>query len=390
MYKYILLILPFIISCQTKDMDCVSYYKVPHCADKESYENLTKSVELTQIAIDSTVECSGVGKFWLCNDTLCFTDTYFNYVFWLGTNGDVLKQQVGKGKGPNEVIDCEYSLAAKNDYMLFNSGNWNLSTFNHKGVKKVVVNLGFLVDKKTSLEMLEKPDPKNIACYEIGFGEDRIMEVWNDDHIAVSLCDYLPSFNGYSKSEQFYKYSRILSIVNRNTGKVERIFGRRSPLYLEKSNIPNFNFFSFEVLPECVLVNFQADEKIYALDKKKDKALYSFGIAGRDMNIKYRQTQTFEDGEANWREDQEIYGYYKNLKYDEKTGFVIRTYSKGSYSNTDGLQIYKEKKLLVDIDVPEGFRVIGFVKDKLYASVFNEDKDDSIRLYQVKINDLIN
>jgi len=250
------------------------------------------------------------------------------------------------------------------------------------------VQLDFFVDKKNSMEMLKDPKPESAFCYEIGFA-DGVMEFWDENHIAISLCDYLPSFNGYFKSEFFYKYSRILSIVNRHTGKIERIFGRRPPVYLEKSNIPNFNHFSFSVLADCVLVSFRADEKIYALDKKKDKALYSFGVAGRDMNTKYRQTKTFEEAEANWREDEELYGYYNDLNYDGKTGLLFRTYCKGNHSETDGLQIYKDKKLLTDVDVPKGFRIVGFVEDQLYASVFDENEDESIRLYQLKIRNII-
>ena len=59
------------------------------------------------------------------------------------------------------------------------------------------------------------------------FGGPGAVEVWDEDRIAIGLCGYLPSFNGYFNSEYFYKHSRVLAVVNRNTGEIERFFGRR-------------------------------------------------------------------------------------------------------------------------------------------------------------------
>jgi hypothetical protein len=387
-YLWSFLLVLFILSCKNESTDCLKYYDV---ADYSSINSKKLgAIDLLPVTIDQSIESSFEGEFWICSDTLCFTDAFFNYVFWFDENGKLLKQQVGRGKGPNEVINSMYSLPLQNDYLLLNPGNSDLYTFDHHGNKKKNVRLDWQVDRETGMKMLKSPEPESRFCYEFDTGVSGAVEVWDDNYIAIALCGYLPSFNGYFNSEQYYKYSRVLSIVNRKTGKIERILGRRPPLYLEKSNIPNFNHFTFSVLNDCVLLAFYADDKIFALDKQKDKALYSFGVPGRDMNTKYRQTKNYEDAEANWREDYEIYGYYNDLNYDAKSGFLFRTYCKGNNAESDGLQVYKDKKLMTDVDVPIGFRIIGFVKDKLYASVFDENGEALLKLYQVKINNVLN
>ena len=115
------------------------------------------------------------------------------------------------------------------------------------------------------------------------------------------------------------------------------------------------------------------------------KRFTSFGVAGRDMNTKYRLTKKFEIAEANYGEDYETYAYYNDLYYDTSSGLLFRTYCKGNNAVSDGLQIYKDKKLLADVDVPVGFRIIGFVKNKLFASVFDANEEAELKLYHVKL-----
>ena len=134
---YIILFLGFcliLFSCEKKVITTEQYYDITHYKSKK-VEGMSQ-VELISVKIDSTIESSFEGEFWICNDTLCFTDSYFNYVFWFSNNGNLLKQQVGKGKGPNEVINCMYSLPLQEEFCLLNIGNSDLYSFNLNGKRK--------------------------------------------------------------------------------------------------------------------------------------------------------------------------------------------------------------------------------------------------------------
>ncbi|MBQ8644754.1 MAG: hypothetical protein IJ476_00055, partial [Bacteroidales bacterium] len=51
-----------------------------------------------------------------------------------------------------------------------------------------------------------------------------------------------------------------------------------------------------------------------------------------------------------------------------------RSYHKGAHSTTDGLQIYDgDNNLIADIDVPVGFKPIGYIHPYLYSDIISEN-----------------
>lgn len=372
----------FCFSCAKKQgVNCADYYNVPHHINKTDTKLATK-LTLIPIAIDSTIECSYVGNFWIMNDTLCFSDQYYGLVYKIRTDGTIVDQQVGRGKGPNEVISFDYSIPFNDNYLLVASSNSSIYTFSNGGQKISETRIDWKVSRAEASEIIHNPNPADRKGYEFDFGIEGIVQPWDEKRIAVGLTSSLDKFNGYFNTKLYYSYSRILAIIDSGSGKIDKIIGRRSPVYLQHTNIPNFDHFCFSVQKDQVLVNFWPDPKIYVIDKNKDRVLYSFGVPGINMDTNYPRTTTYEEAEMQRVNDQQSYGHYHQLKFDVATGLLFRGYTRGANSSNDGLQIYKDKILMADIAVPKGFKVIGSIDHKFYAQIETESTDKRLIVYQ--------
>ena len=373
-----------ILSCRRNDITSTEYYQNVPNVSQSSPISIT-DIELTPVKVDTTIETSFLGHFWLKKDSLYFSDEYYNYIYHLGSNGEILGRYVGRGKGPGEVPHFSYSIPLDDGYCLYSISNSFLYWFDDKwemtGYGKL--NWGDMALYKATA--LYNPDPAKALYYEDDGPMPDVVQQWDSEYIAMTAVGILPKFNGYENAKLYYNYSRILVLIDKKTGKAERVFGRRPPIFLEKTNIPNMDHLSYVSVKDTVFVTFRPDSVIYMLDKINDRAIGMFGRHGRNMNTKYVQTLTFQDGENRRHEDWETFGYYTYLRYDEKRQLLFRGYIQGSHSQYDGLQIYKDHALLCDIDVPKGFAIVGYHNDQLIAQIEVEDMDN-LFFYVVSLN----
>lgn len=358
----------------SRDRNSKEFYAVKHLEEKAENAYRAK-IELQRIAIDSTLEWSQAGHFCIHDTTLYFSDFFFGYLYLFDTTGKILDRQVGFGKGPNEVPSYMYTVPLGSNYALIAPSNSYIYLYTNSGQKISETSIDWKVSAAEAPEIIASPDPKNHLSYEFDFGIDQIVQPWSDKEVAIGLTASLTKFNGYFNSDLYYNYSRILGIIDCQTGKIIRLIGRRSPLYLEKKNIPNFDHFCFEVTPDTYLVSFYADPKIYVIDKQKDKPLYTFGSSGRNMNTDYPLTDTYEEAEMQLDNHHKDYGYYHYLVYDPLNKMTFRGYKKGGNQSSDGLQVYKNTILIADIDVPKGFKVIGPLGRSFYASINTDESE---------------
>lgn len=374
--KKLCIILFTLTLCQacTKDISSKEFYKVEHVEQKAENAYRT-NIELKKITVDSTIEWSHSGTFWIRDNVLCFSDYFFGYIYQFDTTGRILDQQVGFGKGPNEVPAYMYAVPLPSGHALVAPSNSFIYLFTASGQKINETSIDWKVSASEAPEIIASPNPQNHLSYEFDFGINNIVRPWSEHEVAIGLTASLTKFNGYFNSDLYYNYSRILGIVDCQTGKITRLAGRRSPFYLEKKNIPNFDHFCFEVTPNNYFVSFYADPKIYVIDKHSDQALYAFGSSGRDMQTDYPLTDTYEAAEMQMDKQYSDYGYYHYLTYDPVNKMTFRGYKKGGNQNTEGLQIYKNTLLIADINVPKGFKVIGSINHSFYASI-NADESE--------------
>jgi hypothetical protein len=317
-------------------------------------------------------------------DTLCFSDLLYNYVYRFNKNGKIVDRHLGRGKGPNEVTDFYHSLgfekgycfvSASHNYLYLFDKNWN--KINQCQIK--------WDNKGRYKEVLNHPDPQKIDPYELRITLPDMVRLWDKNHLIMAISATHPKFNGYFNSNLYYQFSRILATVDLNEGKVEDLIGRRSPFYLEKSNIPNFDHYNFDLSEKNLFVSFWADPFIYIIDKASKDCVGKFGNPGKKMKVDYPITKSFKEAEMNRQKDWEEYGHYSYISADSKDDLIFRVYTRGKYAKKDGLQVYRNYQLMGDFDVPKGFKIIGSVNEEILASCESSKEKPSQIIYKVKL-----
>lgn len=384
-----LLLLLFVISCtenKTTDINATTYYSVPNLSKKVRHTRVTK-VDLERVIVNTDIESSYQGHFWVHNDSLYFSDTEFAYVFNFNEKGSVLGKYIGKGKGPNEILGIGSTTATDQGCFFFHGGSNGLYSYDKHWKKKK----GGKVDwnfKRTYKEVLKNPEPTLPESYEFDSGYENIIKPWDENHVSIAITAAHPKFNGWIDSSLYYNYSRILAIVNIETGKIDEFVGRRSPFYLSRLNLPIFDHFNYESIKNTVYVDFWADKDIYVLDKKTGLSIGKFGVQGRNMKVDYETTKNYEESMEKHYKHREKYGYYRYLKFDNKTNTLYRSYTKGENSTTDGLQIYQNYNLIGDLDIPKGFEILGTIRGETIGAIRNYERED-FEVFKVKFNDEI-
>jgi len=379
---FIITFLLLIISCSKEgDIDSTTFYDVAHIETTEQTKVISK-IEIDTILIQSDIESSFVGDFSVFNDTLYFSDHFFGYLFRFNKEGDFIDKNIGKGNGPNEVRAFNYSIVSADGYYFLDGGSSNLCFFNKNFKKEKDFRVNW-ENKRSKQEVLANPVPTLGDSYEFAFGYPGIFKPWDKNHMAIAITAAHPKFNGYFDTDLYYNHSRILAILNIDSGKIEKYIGRRSPEYLNYKNVPNFDHFSFEIIDKQVFVSSMIDPNIYILEKKTGNAIGKFGQQGRDMKTDYPTTSTYKQAEDKWKEDQENFGHYRYIKYITNKKLLFRGYRKGKGAMTDGLQIYKENALIGDVAIPKGLEIIGMIGNDFYAENKEMNNDDALKIYKI-------
>ena len=361
----------FFYSCSDTDkevneLSTKDYYAKVNNKAVESEIVFTGNLQLDTIVFSNSIESSYVGFYHIKKDTIYFFDEIFNYVFRFTKDGSLIDRHIGRGEGPNEIVRFDYAILDDYDYFFLNGANSVINTFDESFSKThrfPITN----PKERAFKEIFDKPIPEQFDSYEFDYGIPNAFQKWDDDHLSMLINAAHPKFNSYFNSDLFHNFSRVLAIIDKKDGKIKKLFGRRPPLYLEKQNIPNFNHLNYDVIDDKVLFNFWADETIYVIDKKTDKIESSFGIAGKKMKTNYQLTLNYKDAQNNWKYDLDTYGYYNFIKAFPDKNLVFRGYRRGMGSITDGLQVYENKKLIADYNVPKGFELIDYIGDTFYG-----------------------
>jgi hypothetical protein len=380
----LLLLFIILISCtkENKDVDASTYYDVPNLSKKHT-NRLIKEIVMDTLELDSNIETSYAGHFWIHRDTLYFSDTYFGYVFKFDRNGNALEKYLGKGKGPNEVLGLHNSVPLQHGFAFFYGGNNSLYTFNKDWKKTGEGRIDWGI-KRSYKEVLKNPEPSLPESYEFDSGYENILKPWDENYLAIAITASHPKFWGYSNSDLYYNHSRILALINVETGKIDKFIGRRSPFYLSHINLPNFDHFNYEVGKTEVFVNFWPDKYIYIIDKETGLAIGKYGVEGKNMKTDYEVTNSYKEASEKHYVHRKKYGYYSHLKYISEKDILFRSYKKGELRTTDGIQIYKDHYLIGDLEVPKGFEILGVINDMLIGTIVSHDHE-KFKLFKITL-----
>ena len=124
-------------------------------------------------------------------------------------------------------------------------------------------------------------------------------------------------------------------------------------------------------------------------EKKRDLQILSlirtgpeYGMTAMDMD--YEPVRSMEDMPV-YRRNRDTKGRYGWIEYIDETGILFRSYVKGRNSLTDGLQVYSDGVMVADVDVPEGFRVVGYIEPYYYSQVFEDDENGKLEIMRFRL-----
>ena len=360
------------------------------CNNKQSdlynLNNLSKKdIKLTRISLDSFflkgIYTSGIGNVVLNHDKLLFVDKVFCSVFQFTLDGEFLESKLDKGRGPDQVSGINEFTVLSSGYFIMDE-SWGIYTLDSNWIKKEVNRVNFKTKKELS-DLKNNPQPSDRGIYEVEYLKN-IIRPLDEKRVLFPVTVEHPSLNGFfAGCEEYYNNCAILGILNVENGEVEQLIGKRSPVFLEQKYIPNFNRISYDINGKDIIISYEPDSALYIYNIIEGYK-YKFGNRGRDMNTNYRRTTSFEASEDNLHDDRLEFGYYTFVEYIEQTQLLFRGYQKGESQN-DGLQIYKDKTLIADIDVPKGFKIIGYSNNYYFAQGLIDEINEIIPMYKFKI-----
>lgn len=372
------------------------------CKDSAKEKQFFKSAEKTpqihpqaKLHLDSvafaSVRSSYNGISYLFHDSLYFVDKQFGYIFVFFLDGRLKRKFLGFGKGPNELatrhIDAFTILPGKKMLFLGSSYDYHIHRINGERIEAGRIDWQ---RTRTKREVKSMSNPPYDAPILYSFIWEKLVIRAIAHKIYFPVWGYIDGFTGFE--EKFLKKGRAFGYLNIDESPitVEGFAGRRPPLFykdyhfIEQFAIPNFDI---DRTQNQVFVNYEPDSVIYAYDSNFF-IRHAFGRQGRDMQTNYREFTGLRGLNTNtFISERRQKGYYTWLEYIEETKMLFRSYQKSGKASKDGLQVYKNRRLLADVDVPKGFKVLGYSDPWYYSHIMVDERAEKIWVYRFKINE---
>lgn len=374
------------------------------CFDNKSnnthFSNITpvdsEQIEFDTIQLDSLklnkIPSSYSGFITIHQDSLLFVDDRYARIFSFDEQGNLINQHLGIGPGPREIPNGHivfYDTRSNGNHIFIGGSNdYHEVNSDYERVQSNVIR--WKSDKPISY-LQNNPIPEDQRSYNLAYDIGHIRTV--SDFIFLPLASPPPPLSVFNlNTDVFAEEARILAKMNIETGDVEDLLGRFSPVFSENENARIFSFFSFDIIgDDQIAITYRPDPLIYLADLDFN-ILSAFGVAGREMDLNYEgfpSTPNTNTLTQHWINETESRGYYTSLRYIKEHELLFRSYQKGGESQTDGLQIYRDKILIADVDVPKKFTVAGYISPHIYSAAYIEEMEESITIYKFNIDELL-
>lgn len=356
-------VLLFICSCnQNKQASSVNIVDI-----------IYDSIQIDSVIIDSIENNSFCGYSGVCKDSLYYFDELLSYFYKISYDGHIGKRLLGLGNGPGELpirsaVGVAYS--SKDNSLAVMGGNYDAYFYN---------------DDTHIVEKLQmKPDNGDKK-----YSTSNSYTLW-DETILINDGSYL-YYNILGENEQvnlfqnkdYFEKASIIMKVNIKEGGMTPM-GKYSNYYvINQDRIRHLPHIYFDVDNSNFYVSYQVDSLIYVFDNKF-RPMCHFGFAGRGMVTDYTKSGSQIESITNaFTSDNGRVGEYYWIKKCGK--YIFRSYRKSGKAEKDGLQIYYEQKLISDIDVPHGFKVIGYIKPFFVTQISLDEENNKMFFYRFKL-----
>lgn len=353
-----------------------TYEHIPRLCGAD-LESAHLTVDLEKVQLDS-VHCSGemITGMTPSGRIFCY-DIYFCWLYEFNTDGTLAGRYMGYGRGPEESMVKQCALGAmSNDgefAIMGSSLDFEYFAKDHKVINYFMITKDH--DYSSPEEFLTYSNPVFDASARL-----------YDGKMYMGMTSDNPAFAYFFTNTEYLENSYRIGIVDLKSGEALPMAVKGFPSVYESDpyKYTSFDCVDFDVDNDGnMYLGFQADSSIYVFDKEF-RPKYAFGVVGSGMDLSYNKIQTESDLPL-FMENIETKGYYSRIEYIDETGICFRSYKKGSHTQYDGLQIYKDGNLIGDCEVPKSFTVTGYVAPYYYSQVFNGDGDGELMVYRFKL-----
>lgn len=376
-----------LFACDSKETpQAKEYYGGIQVSTKS--EILASQIKLDSIILEN-LPSSYTGYIRVFADTLFFVDYLHNRIFPITIDGAVLPFRLGNGRGPKEFFGgiIHDLIFFENGGFVIQGTSWDLYYYNYKWEFEEQKSVDWQIQKEVS-EKDNTPDPRNPHLYSFNHMTERDKARTLNNFGYFEILSYHPYFNMFY-SRHYYRKAKLIAKLNLKTGVVEELLGLRSLVYENYEFIGHFSRAIYDAIPSKkeFFLGFEPDPLIYVCDSTF-RPVRAFGLEGLKMNKNYTEYAGFDEAQIRQilRNDRKLCGYYTSLEYIEERDLLFRSYSKGSHSHYDGLQIYRNEVLIADVDVPKGFKVEGYVAPYFISGFFPTPLYESGKIYLFKLD----
>lgn len=331
----------------------------------------------------SAKQASMEGDFLIKNDTLYFVDRVLSSVLVYDKEGVYIRSALGFGRGENEIPGLNQMTTTERDRFIILDKQWFI----------YLIDSNLNVDSKFFIRWdgefidsskFEHPDPNNPNIYEVEYGKNKIVAY--DEYLFFPVVTEHVKFNAYGEGHtpQYYSESFNLAKLSLKNGRIEQLLCNYPPVYKRYRYLSNFKYILFDLYRDSLFFSFEVDTLVYRMNMK-DSTVISFGNSGVDMDTAYPEFRTFEDSDIHFSACRQNYGYYRYLKWIPQTNVLFRGYQKQKAPFEDGLQVYRNRCLVADFNVPRGFEVIGYIAPWYYAGVKPDYANEKFIIYRFKL-----
>lgn len=211
-----------------------------------------------------------------------------------------------------------------------------------------------------------------------------ILRNYKDKVYTNVYCEH-PQLHMFSSYNEYIEGAHYIASVGLLDGAMDSVYGNYPKTY-EAGNTKQFTLVNYDVDKDGnFYVSFEADSLVYMYDNAFNP-LVAFGYDGKEMDKDYAVLHSVKDFRMRNMDEREKRSYYTWVEYIDERDLLFRSYRKAQASPADGLQIYHKHVLVGDVNVPKGFKVMGYSAPYFYASVPIDEENEKITFYKFKLS----